>query len=177
MSRPSTPIVVEITGEPIAIASNALMRVPPPTRIGMTHAAARATYGRTSSTRPGGLVYFSTANSLCPVQNEFDLPLYSWYPGFLKRRYEKLAVTTRPELVNHAKYPAVNWFTYYGLRRALRERQIVSRDRFDLLALQPHGFPVRAVVQFIRAVPPLRWLGHVMTPYVVVVGRKEGASR
>ena len=28
--------------------------------------------------RPGGLLYVSTTNVLCPVQAEFNLPLYSW---------------------------------------------------------------------------------------------------
>ena len=65
---------------------------------------------------PGGLLYLSTTNVLCPVQSEFNLPLYSWYPGFIKRRYERLAVTTRPAIANYAKYPAVNWFTFYRLR-------------------------------------------------------------
>src|SRR5262245_22919763 len=50
--------------------------------------------------RPGGLLYLSTTNWLCPVQDEFNLPLYSWYPAPLKRGIEKLAVTTRPELGN-----------------------------------------------------------------------------
>ncbi|HQT26446.1 MAG TPA: class I SAM-dependent methyltransferase, partial [Burkholderiales bacterium] len=55
-------------------------------------------------TKPGGMIFLSTTNVLCPVQQEFTLPFYSWYPSFLKRRYEKLSVTTRPELANYAKY-------------------------------------------------------------------------
>ena len=31
--------------------------------------------------RPGGVLFLSTTNWLCPVQQEFNLPLYSWYPG------------------------------------------------------------------------------------------------
>src|SRR5687768_6475457 len=60
----------------------------------------------TRSLDVGGLLYVSTTNVLCPVQSEFNLPLYSWYPGFVKRRYERLAATTRPALANYAKYPA-----------------------------------------------------------------------
>jgi ubiquinone/menaquinone biosynthesis C-methylase UbiE len=41
---------------------------------------------------------------LCPFQQEFNLPLYSWYPNFLKRYFERLAVTTRPKLANYVKY-------------------------------------------------------------------------
>src|SRR5690349_7078375 len=69
--------------------------------------------------RPGGVLFVTTTNVLCPYQSEFSLPLYSWYPAPLKRHYEKLASTTRPALANYAKYPAVNWYTYYGLRRIL----------------------------------------------------------
>ena len=57
--------------------------------------------------KPGGLLYLSTTSWLCPMQQEFNLPLYSWYPGFLKRKYERLAVTTRPEIANHCKYPCL----------------------------------------------------------------------
>ncbi len=33
--------------------------------------------------RPGGILFLSTSNKLCPKQLEFALPLYSWYPGRL----------------------------------------------------------------------------------------------
>ena len=122
--------------------------------------------------RPGGVVYFSTTNVLCPKQEEFDLPFYSWYPGFLKRRYERLSVTTRPELVNHARYPAVNWFTYYGLRAEMARRGFVSMDRFDLFALKPERGVKRLMIQTLRALPPLRWLAHVATPYTVILSRR-----
>ncbi len=47
--------------------------------------------------RPDGLLYLSTTNRLCPIQQEFNLPGYSWYPAFIKRKFVHLAVTTRPE--------------------------------------------------------------------------------
>jgi 2-polyprenyl-6-hydroxyphenyl methylase/3-demethylubiquinone-9 3-methyltransferase len=31
--------------------------------------------------RPGGALFFTTTSWLCPRQAEFNLPLYSWYPG------------------------------------------------------------------------------------------------
>ena len=67
--------------------------------------------------KPGGVLFFSTTNKLCPAQQEFTLPLYSWYPRFLKRYFEHLAITTRPEIAGYAKYPAVNWFSFYQLRQ------------------------------------------------------------
>lgn len=123
--------------------------------------------------RPGGVLYISTTNRLCPVQEEFDLPFYSWYPDLLKHRYEHLAVTTRPELVNHAKYPAVNWFTFYSLRDTLARRGLAARDRFDMIDTQNGGLLKRLAVQAIRTLPPLRWLAHVATPYTVLVAIKR----
>jgi 2-polyprenyl-3-methyl-5-hydroxy-6-metoxy-1,4-benzoquinol methylase len=118
--------------------------------------------------RPGGLLYLSTTNVLCPRQQEFELPLYSWYPAPLKRRYERLAVTTRPELVNHAKYPAVHWFSYYGLSRYLRSRGFNTLDRFDMLARQPLSAARRLLVTAVRRVPPLNVLAQACTGGTVV---------
>src|SRR5205807_1840429 len=81
--------------------------------------------------RPGGLLYISTTNVLCPLQEEFNLPAYSWYPTSLKRHCERLAVTTRQSLANHAKYPAVNWFSFYSLRDWLTALDFKCYDRFD----------------------------------------------
>ena len=125
--------------------------------------------------RPGGVLYLSTNNTLCPVQNEFDLPLYSWYPGWLKRRYERLAVTTRPELVNHAQYPAVSWFNFYGLRREMARRGLGAIDRFDALDIDRLGTGGRFAIRLIRALPPVRWLAHVFTPYTAIVATRRTA--
>lgn len=80
--------------------------------------------------KPGGVLYLSTTNFLCPKQEEFNLPMYSWYPGFLKRRYERLAVTTKPELANFTRYPAVNWFSFYGLSSFLARYGVRCHDHF-----------------------------------------------
>jgi 2-polyprenyl-6-hydroxyphenyl methylase/3-demethylubiquinone-9 3-methyltransferase len=124
--------------------------------------------------RPRGVLFISTTNTLCPRQDEFTLPLYSWYPAFAKRYCERLAVTTHPELANYAKYPAVNWFSYYGLRKALVERGFETvMDRFDLILMRDAGIAVKALVRSIRSVPPLRWLGHLATPGTTVVAVKS----
>jgi 2-polyprenyl-6-hydroxyphenyl methylase/3-demethylubiquinone-9 3-methyltransferase len=123
--------------------------------------------------KPGGVLYLSTTNVLCPVQQEFDLPLYSWYPRPLKRRYERLAVTTRPALVNHARYPAVHWFSFYGLRDHLARLGFDCLDRFDMVDAIRSRAAVRLVLLAVRLVPPLRWLGHVATPYTVVFAIKR----
>lgn len=124
----------------------------------------------------GGLLYVSTTNALCPIQSEFNLPLYSWYPGFVKRRYERLAVTTRPSLANHARYPAVNWFTFYGLRDFLARLGFDCLDRFDMIDLDSSPLPLRLLVRTARAVPPLRFVGHVLTTGTAIFAIKTRPS-
>jgi len=120
--------------------------------------------------RVGGVLYLSTSNALCPIQEEFNLPFYSWYPAALKRRYERLSVTTRPELANFAKYPAVNWFTYYELRGYLAGRGMESLDRFDMIDTDGWTPLARSVVKVVRSIPPLRFIGHVLTPGLTLFG-------
>jgi ubiquinone/menaquinone biosynthesis C-methylase UbiE len=123
--------------------------------------------------RPGGVLFMSTTNRLCPVQQEFNLPLYSWYPGPVKRRYERLAFTTRPQLANYAKYPAVNWFSFYQLRKVLATSGFQCMDRFDLVDLARKKTAVRAVIRLLRIVPPMRWLAHVGVPETMILGIKQ----
>jgi 2-polyprenyl-6-hydroxyphenyl methylase/3-demethylubiquinone-9 3-methyltransferase len=113
--------------------------------------------------RPGGLLYLSTSNRLCPRQQEFSLPLYSWYPTAIKRWCERKAVTTNPEWVSHARYPAVNWFTYFGLSRWFSRRGFRTLDRFDVLARRPLTRPRRLLIGLVQHVPGFRLLGHVLT--------------
>lgn len=124
---------------------------------------------------PGGLLYLSTTNVLCPVQEEFDLPMYSWYPGPLKRYYERLSVTTRPELVKHTKYPAVHWFSFYHLRDYLAHLGLDSLDRFDAADDRKFSVKGRAALKLIRRVPPARWIAHVLTPDVTIYAIKGSA--
>lgn len=122
--------------------------------------------------RPGGVLYLTTTNKLCPKQQEFDLPLYSWYPGFMKRRYERLAVTTRPELASYATYPAVNWFSFYSLRRYLEPLGYQCLDRFDTMDVGNNPLK-RRVLSVIRNVPGARFIAHVLTPSTRVVALKS----
>jgi 2-polyprenyl-6-hydroxyphenyl methylase/3-demethylubiquinone-9 3-methyltransferase len=122
--------------------------------------------------KPGGVLFLTTSNKLCPVQQEFNLPLYSWYPGPAKRYCERLATTTRPGLANYAKYPAMNWFSFYELRSVLG-KGFDSLDRFDLINVGVKGGVARALVASIRAVAPLRWLAHVATPGTTVLAIKR----
>jgi 2-polyprenyl-6-hydroxyphenyl methylase/3-demethylubiquinone-9 3-methyltransferase len=126
--------------------------------------------------KPGAVLYLSTTNVLCPKQQEFSLPLYSWYPGPLKRRYERLAVTTRPELASFARYPAVNWFSFYGVRAWFGARGMLCLDRFDQMDADPLGPPARLALGLVRSLAPVRFLAHVMTPYLVIFALKPTGS-
>ncbi|MFQ5784608.1 MAG: class I SAM-dependent methyltransferase [Alphaproteobacteria bacterium] len=123
--------------------------------------------------RPKGILYLSTSSKLCPRQHEFNLPLYSWYPAPLKHRFERLAVTTRPALANYATYPAVNWFSFSGLRAALAARGFREfHDRFDSAALRDGGALRRGVLAAIRMSPVTRWLGYVATEGTIIIAVK-----
>jgi len=126
--------------------------------------------------RPGGVLFLSTTNRLCPVQQEFDLPLYSWYPAPVKRRVERLVTTTRPELANYATYPAVHWFTFYGLRRELQARGMTAFDRFDALSGEGRPPLARLALWAVTRLPPARFVGHLLTPYTRLVAVKHPAA-
>jgi len=122
--------------------------------------------------RPGGVVFVTTTNALCPKQSEFNLVGYSWYPGFLKRHYERLAITTRPELANYAKFPAVHWFTPYGLKAEFARDGFKCLDRFDLIDASTKGKIAKLIVGSITKNAMLRWLGFLCTPGTLVLGIK-----
>jgi 2-polyprenyl-3-methyl-5-hydroxy-6-metoxy-1,4-benzoquinol methylase len=126
--------------------------------------------------RPGGALFLTTNNQLCPLQAEFNLPLYSWYPSPLKHHFEKLALTTRPDLANFARYPAVNWFTYYGLRHVLAGSGFRCLDRFDMINLEGKGTPARLLVTAVRFIPLLRRLAHVCTRGTRILAVKGPAA-
>jgi 2-polyprenyl-6-hydroxyphenyl methylase/3-demethylubiquinone-9 3-methyltransferase len=126
--------------------------------------------------KPGGLLYLSTTNWLCPVQDEFNLPLYSWYPGFLKQKYERLAISTRPDIANYCKYPAVNWFSVYSLKKFLEKRGFRCMDRFDLMETKDKGVLFELALALIRLLPPLRFIAHVFTPGSLVFAIKKSSS-
>lgn len=122
--------------------------------------------------KPGGALFLSTSNSLCPRQEEFILPMYSWYPGFVKRYFEHLAATTHPELAGNAIYPAVNWFTFYELRSHLASLGFSCMDRFDMIDIERQGRLGKTLVSLIKKTPVLRFFGHVATSYTVLLASR-----
>jgi 2-polyprenyl-3-methyl-5-hydroxy-6-metoxy-1,4-benzoquinol methylase len=123
--------------------------------------------------KPGGSLFLSTTNVLCPVQQEFALPLYSWYPARLKAHYLRRSLTDAPHLANFATYPAVHWFSPYQLKRYLAGLGVVASDRFDLIDTTHRGTLAKTVLGAVRALPPLRFMAHVATPSTLMYGRKQ----
>lgn len=123
--------------------------------------------------RPNGILFISTSNKLCPKQEEFNLPFYSWYPCFLKRHFENLAKTTRPDLVNFATYPAVNWFSFFQLKKYLATLNLDTYDRFDVMNLSEKSYLEKSIVKLIRNIPALRWLAHLATPSLSILAIKR----
>ena len=77
-----------------------------------------------------------------------------------------------PELANHAKYPAVNWFTFYQLSAYLGARGFRCLDRFDIAAASNHGRLRNTILTAITVAKPLRLLAHVATPGTTVLAQK-----
>lgn len=123
--------------------------------------------------KPNGVLFLSTTNRLCPIQQEFSLPLYSWYPGFLKRHYENLARTIRPEIAGYAKYPAVNWFSFYQLRQHLSKMGMESFDRFDIMDIDHKPVYQQRIIRLMTKNSILLWLGHVASPGLSMLAIKK----
>ena len=119
--------------------------------------------------KPNGTLYLSTSNVLCPKQYEFALPLYSWYPGFIKKYLVKLSVTTKPHWVNHAEYPAVHWFSFFQLQRYFAKRGFKCKDKFDIIVDTSDGGAKYWIAKIITSNPLFRRVGHMFIPYTTFI--------
>jgi len=93
--------------------------------------------------KPGGILWFSTASSMCPKQGEIDgFPFFGWYPNRLKQRIMQYAKIRKPHLIGYTDTPAINWFTPWKARRLLLQAGFSGvYDRWDL-RLPSEGGPV-----------------------------------
>lgn len=123
--------------------------------------------------RDDGILYLTTTNKLCPIQQEFNLPLYSWYPSPLKRHFEHLARTTHPSLAGYATYPAVNWFTFKQLKSELKARGLDARDRFETMNTEEFGPLKKLLMTGIHRSTILHWLALASTPATHVIAIKK----
>jgi 2-polyprenyl-6-hydroxyphenyl methylase/3-demethylubiquinone-9 3-methyltransferase len=123
--------------------------------------------------RPMGILFLTTTNALCPFQEEFNLPLYGWYPRSVKRYFERLAKTKRPDLANYATYPAINWLNFYSIRSFLQPVGLHCLDRFDLIDAENKTRVARFVISCIRSIPPLRFMAHLTSHSTTLLAIKS----
>ena len=125
---------------------------------------------------PGSLLWIETTNVLCPRQGEFRwLPLYSWWPGFMKKMIVRLANGTFPALANYSPCPAMHWFSYFQLKKFFDGRGLFVRDRFDSMDLSQVGMAKRVIRNLAVSRQGWRWLAYVLiSPLVLLVVRPAG---
>lgn len=123
--------------------------------------------------KPGGIAFFSTTNVMCPKQNEFNLPLYSWFPTPLKRHFVEKAQTDRPDLANYATYPALHWFSFYSLKAALVKRGFTKfYDRYDLSLAREATGKKGLVYKITTSTPITRFLAYLTSAGSTIVAMK-----
>lgn len=128
--------------------------------------------------KAGGLAYIATTNVWCPMQLEYHgVGPYSWYPRWLKRRIMHYAMTRKPQIVRHARHPAVHWFSRRTLRNAL-ERAGFRRtwDIYDLIRspmdLTRRTRLVYPAVRYPRHIPFGRNLVDFLMPGLTMVAQR-----
>jgi 2-polyprenyl-6-hydroxyphenyl methylase/3-demethylubiquinone-9 3-methyltransferase len=118
--------------------------------------------------RPGGVAVVYTTNRTCPLQQEVNhFPFYSWLPDPIQRRVLAWIMEHRRDLVNWTDFPAVNWFTFPGLRREFDAVGLEPHDRIDLLARAGTGGAKGVLVRAMHRMPALKWPYYV---YAISMG-------
>jgi SAM-dependent methyltransferase len=108
--------------------------------------------------RPGGVFVMYTTNRACPLQQEVNhFPFYPWLPDPLQRRVLAWIMKHRRDLVNFTDYPAINWFTFAGMRRAFREVGLEPFDRLDLMARTGAAGAKGRIAALMSRGGPLKW--------------------
>ena len=121
---------------------------------------------------PGGLLWIETTNVISPRQREFRLPIYSWWPAPAKRMAERLARGPFPALANYTPWPAVNWFSFFSLRRVLTQRGLLVSDRFDCMDLTAASTPKRWVRSLALSADIGRRLSYLLVSEVIVLATR-----
>ena len=123
---------------------------------------------------PGGVAVVFTTNRHCPIQQEVNhFPFYSWLPDVVKRRVLRWIMANRRDLVNYTDFPAVNWFTFPGMRRAFRARGLDPYDRIDLAPPGGLNGLKASVTRLMQAVPPLKLAYYLGTSALSLYGVKR----
>lgn len=122
--------------------------------------------------KPGGMLVLTTSNVLCPVQHEYRLPLYSWWPAPMKRRAFQLASTKYPVLANYSPCPARHWFTVFQLEHELQARGMRTYDRLDMMDLSDKPAIFKRLIETARNHTAARWLLYLVLTGTIVFAVK-----
>lgn len=121
----------------------------------------------------GGLLWIETTNVIHPRQREFRwLPVYSWWPKFLKNLAVKAAAGPFPALANYTPWPAIHWFSYFQLRDCLSNHGLSVRDRFDCMDITNKGRLKRSIRDLAVSSELGRRFAYLLVGGVIVLGRK-----
>lgn len=127
--------------------------------------------------RPGGVLIVYTTNRACPIQQEVNhFPFYPWLPDPIQRRVLAWIMTHRRDLVNFTDFPAVNWFTFGGMRRAFRTVGLEPYDRLDLLARSRAPGLRGALASALSRHEMLKWPYQLYANSMALYGVRVGAS-
>ncbi len=125
--------------------------------------------------RPGGIFVMYTTNRACPVQQEVNhFPFYPWLPDQVQRRVLTWIMKHRRDLVNFTDFPAINWFTFGGMRRAFRAVGLEPYDRLDLLARMGAPGARGAVARTLARNGTLKWPYYLYAISMALYGVRQG---
>lgn len=114
--------------------------------------------------KPGGVFWFNSASSLCPIQEEIDgFPFFSWYPDQIKRWVMRWAMDHRPELIGFTDHPAIHWWTPRKAARLLAQAGFVRVwNRWQLGKPSEQRSYRRAAINLIGTVPLLALVADIL---------------
>lgn len=125
--------------------------------------------------RPGGLFWFNSASSMCPLQGEIDgFPFFGWYPDPLKVKIMNWVKVHRPKLVGYTDTPAIHWWTPWKANRLLREAGFEKVwDRWELRRSSESSSQVEAwAVELAQRYRLVRFAGDIVAPGCSYAARK-----
>lgn len=128
--------------------------------------------------KPGGVFWFSSASSMCPIQNEIKgFPLFGWYPDKIKKRIMYWAMENRPELIGCTQHPAINWWTPQKAEKSLKNKGFVKVwDRWDLGEPSEDKKIKQKIIRIISNKKSISLLCDIILPgcsYATQKGKKE----
>ncbi|HQT26445.1 MAG TPA: hypothetical protein PLK99_07600, partial [Burkholderiales bacterium] len=64
-------------------------------------------------------------------------------------------------------------FSYFGLQKHMQQYGFRCMDRFDVMDSESKGMLHKSIISLVKGVWPIRFLGHVATPFTLVVAVKD----